>query len=111
MKKILLILPSGGVGGIERLVLNFYNSYKSKGLEVKVVKIIKLNNDIVNFGDDEFYLSDVDFGEMGSFERLFFYVKAPWKLRNIIKKHNFTHSLGFGDMPNIFSSSNFMRTS
>lgn len=109
MKKILLIIPSGGVGGIERLVLNFYNSYKSKGLEVKVVKIIKLNNDIVNFGDDEFYLSDVDFGEMGSFERLFFYVKAPWKLRSIIKKHNFTHSLGFGDMPNIFSSLTFTK--
>lgn len=109
MKRIVLIIPSGGVGGIERLALNFYNLYKSKGFEVKVVKIIKLKTDIVNFGEDELCLSDIDFSEMGRFERMFFYVKAPWRLRQIIKKYKFTHSLGFGDMPNIFSSLTFTK--
>ena len=81
--RILLIIPYGGVGGIERLALNFYNFYKSKGYDVKVLKIIKLPTDIVNFGEDEWSLSNIDFSGMGRLERLFFYVKAPWKLRQI----------------------------
>lgn len=105
--RILLIIPYGGVGGIERLSLNFYNFYKSKGYEVKVLKIIKLPTDIVNFGEDEWSLSNIDFSGMGRLERLFFYVKVPWKLRQIIKKNRFDYSLGFGDMSNIFSSLTF----
>lgn len=105
--RILLIIPYGGVGGIERLALNFYNFYKSKGYDVKVLKIIKLPTDIVNFGEDEWSLSNIDFSGMGRLERLFFYVKAPWKLRQIIKKNRFDYSLGFGDMSNIFSSLTF----
>ncbi|MFN4026740.1 MAG: glycosyltransferase [Flavobacterium sp.] len=107
--RILLIIPYGGVGGIERLALNFYNFYKSKGYEVKVLKIIKLPTDIVNFGEDEYSLSNIDFSGMGRLERLFFYVKAPWKLRQIIQKNRFNYSLGFGDMSNIFSSLTFTK--
>ena len=107
--KILLIIPSGGVGGIERLALNFYHFYKGKGYVVKVLKIIKLPSDIVSFGDDEWCLSDVDFSEMSKIQRLLFYVKSPYKLRKMIKKHQFTHTLGFGDMPNIFSSLTFTK--
>lgn len=107
--RILLIIPYGGVGGIERLALNFYNFYKSKGYEVKVLKIIKLPTDIVNFGEDEYSLSNIDFSSMGRLERLFFYVKAPWKLRQIIQKNRFNYSLGFGDMSNIFSSLTFTK--
>lgn len=105
--RILLIIPYGGVGGIERLALNFYNFYKSKGFEVKVLKIIKLPSDIISFGDDEWSLSEVDFCAMGLLERMFFYVKAPWRLRQILKKNRFDYSLGFGDMANIFSSLTF----
>lgn len=107
--RILLVIPYGGVGGIERLALNFYNFYKSKGFDVKVLKIIKLPNDIVNFGEDERYLSTVDFSDMGRLERLFFYVKAPWHLRQILKKDRFDYSFGFGDMANIFSSLTFTK--
>lgn len=107
MKKILLIIPSGGVGGIERLAINFYNFYKEKGYYVKVLKIIKQPTDIVNFGEDELCLSDVDFIEMKKINRLLFYIKSPYHLRKIIKKHQFTETLGFGDMPNIFSSLTF----
>ena len=107
--RILLIIPYGGVGGIERLALNLYNFYKSKGYEVKVLKIIKLPTDIVNFGEDECSLSNIDFSGMGRLGRLLFYVKAPWKLRQIIKKHKFDYSLGFGDMSNIFSSLTFTK--
>jgi glycosyltransferase involved in cell wall biosynthesis len=107
--RILLIIPYGGVGGIERLALNFYNFYKAKGFEVKVLKIIKLPTDIIHFGDDEWSLSDIDFSGMGRLERLFFYVKAPWRLRQILKKKRFDYSLGFGDMANIFSSLTFTK--
>lgn len=107
--RILLIIPYGGVGGIERLALNFYNFYKAKGFEVKVLKFIRLPTDIIHFGDDEWSLSDIDFSDMGRLERLFFYVKAPWRLRQILKKNRFDYSLGFGDMANIFSSLTFTK--
>jgi glycosyltransferase involved in cell wall biosynthesis len=107
MKRILLIIPSGGVGGIERLAINFYNFYKEKGYFVKVLKVIKQPSDIVNFGEDELYLSDIDFIEIKKINRLLFYVKSPYNLRKIIKKYKFDCTLGFGDMPNIFSSLTF----
>lgn len=107
--RILLIIPSGGVGGIERLAVNFYHFYKEKGYFVKVLKVIKLPTDIVSFGQDELCLSDIDFSQMTKINRLLFYLKSPYNLRKIIKKHNFTHTLGFGDMPNIFSSLTFTK--
>jgi glycosyltransferase involved in cell wall biosynthesis len=107
MKRILLIIPSGGVGGIERLAINFYHFYKEKGYFVKVLKVIKQPSDIVNFGEDELCLSDKDFIEMKKINRLLFYLKSPYHLRKIIKKYKFTDTLGFGDMPNIFSSLTF----
>jgi glycosyltransferase involved in cell wall biosynthesis len=109
MKRILLIIPSGGVGGIERLAINFYHFYKEKGYFVKVLKVIKQPSDIVNFDEDELCLSDIDFIEMKKINRLLFYIKSPYNLRKIIKKYKFTDTLGFGDMPNIFSSLTFTK--
>ena len=43
-------MPYGGVGGMERLALNFYNQYKSQGYTVKAIKIIQLDSDIIHFG-------------------------------------------------------------
>ena len=107
MKNILLVVPSGGVGGIERLAVNFYNYYKKIGHNVKVLKIIKLESDIVNFGAHELFLSEVDFSEMSRFNKTLFYIKSPYNLRQIIKKLKIDVSIGFGDMPNIFSSLTF----
>lgn len=104
MKRILLIIPSGGVGGIERLALNFYNFYKTQGFEVKVVKIIKQQSDFINFSEDELYLSELDLGEMGKFSRILFYLKSPFIIRRMIKTNRITHSIGFGDVANLFSS-------
>ena len=104
MKSILLIMPYGSVGGMERLALTFYNHYKSKGYNVKAVKLINLESDIINFGEDEFSLSKIDFFQMSIVKRIFFYLLAPYRLRKIIKKNNITHSISFGDMTNIFSS-------
>jgi len=109
MKKILLIMPYGSVGGMERLALTFYNYYKSQGFEVKAVKIVKLRNDIINFGEDEFFISDKDLHEFTFQERLKFYLKIPGMLRKIIKQQDTTHSIAFGDMANIFSSLTFTR--
>jgi glycosyltransferase involved in cell wall biosynthesis len=103
-KNILLIIPSGGVGGIERLAVTFYNYYILIGYDVKVLKIIKSDTDLVDFGFDELFLSTIDFGKMKLINRMLFYLKAPYLLRKIIKKNKFTHSIGFGDLPNIFSS-------
>lgn len=107
MKKIALILPYGGVGGIERLVMYLYNHYKQLNYSVKVIKIIKLETDLIYFGQDEFYLSDLDFIEMSKIERLFFYIKAPFLIRKILKQEAITHSIAFADMANLFSSLTF----
>ncbi|WP_396166563.1 glycosyltransferase [Flavobacterium sp.] len=109
MKNILLIMPYGGVGGMERLALNFYNQYKKKGCTVKVLKIIQLNSDIVRFGENEIALSTIDFIEMPFWKRFWFYCKIPFLIHHIIKKNKITHSISFGDMANVFSSLSFSK--
>ncbi|AUP77265.1 glycosyltransferase [Flavivirga eckloniae] len=110
MKNIVLIMPYGSVGGMERLALTFYNHYRSKGYNVKAIKLIKLKTDIINFNDnDEYFLSDKDFYELNPLKRVLFYVLAPFKIRKILKKENATHSIAFGDMANIFSSLTFTK--
>ena len=104
MKKILLIMPYGSVGGMERLALSFYNHYRSLGYQVKALKIIALESDIIHFGDDELALSHVDFSGMPSWKRTLFYFDAPRQIAKIVKKHGITHSIAFGDMANVFSS-------
>lgn len=104
MKTILLIIPYGSVGGMERLALHFYNYYKNKGYTIKVVKLISLKSDIINFNEDELNLSKKDLFELSKIKRVLFYLLSPYKLRKIIKKNNITHSIAFGDMANIFSS-------
>ncbi|WP_308991948.1 glycosyltransferase [Mariniflexile litorale] len=107
MKNILLILPYGGVGGMERLALNFYNFYKSKGYHVTALKFFSLESDIINFNEDELALSKKDLFEFTTVERLKFYFLAPIKIRRIIKKYNITHSISFGDLTNVFSALSF----
>jgi len=107
MKSILLIIPYGSVGGMERLALNFYNFYKGKGYKVKTIKFIKLPTDLINFNEDEYYFSSKDFFELSFLKRFLFYLKAPLKIRNIIKSENISHSISFGDMANVFSSLSF----
>ncbi len=100
-------MPYGSVGGMERLALNFYSHYRNEGYEVKALKLIKLESDIINFGADEIYLSAIDFCEMSFLKRLFFYMKAPFLIRNVIKENKITHSISFGDMTNLFISLTF----
>ncbi|SFD07816.1 glycosyltransferase [Algibacter pectinivorans] len=107
MKRILLILPYGGVGGMERLAYSFYNFYKKQGYFIKAVKFIKLESDIINFDEDELFLSKLDYQDMTKANRLLFNLKAPLKLRALIKKHKITHSIAFGDPPNLYSSLTF----
>ncbi len=109
MKNILLIIPYGGVGGMERLAFSFYNYYKKEGYFIKALKFIKLENDIINFGEDELFFSDHDFSDMSKTERLKFYFSIPYKLRKVIKKHKITHSISFGAMPNVYSSLTFTK--
>src|SRR5690606_37643501 len=103
-KNILLIMPYGSVGGMERLAYNFYKCYIGMGYNAKALKLIKLDSDIINFGADELYLKDCDFSEMSKTERAFFYFKAPSMIKKIIKREQITHSISFGDMANFFSS-------
>ena len=88
MKNILLILPYGGVGGMERVALNFYYYYKSKGYNVKAIKLIGLDSDIIKFNEDEYVFSNKDLNQRSPIQRLLFYILAPFKLRKIIKTNN-----------------------
>lgn len=106
-KSILLIMPYGSVGGMERLALSFYAFYKSKGYTVKALKFIKLDNDIIHFGEDELFLKGYDFSSMSRLERFSFYFKAPALIKKIVKQYKVTHSIAFGDMANLFSSVSF----
>jgi glycosyltransferase involved in cell wall biosynthesis len=103
-KKILLIMPYGGVGGMERLALNLYIQYKKQGYEVKAIKLIQLKTDIIHFGIDEIAFSKVDLVEMSFIQRFVFYCKIPFYINRIVKKNKITHSISFGDMANVFSS-------
>ena len=107
MKNIMLIIPYGSVGGMERLAYNFYTYYKENGFNVKVIKLIQLKSDIINFGADEIPMSTKDFSDMKFVVRLIFYLKMPYLIRKEIKKHNIVHSISFGDMCNVFSSLTF----
>ena len=109
MKNILLIMPYGSVGGMERLALNFYHYYKEQGYTIKALKFIKLDSDIIHFGDDELYFSNCDFHQMPRKQRMLFYLKAPFRIRKLIKKFKITHSIAFGDMANFFSSLSFSK--
>lgn len=109
MKNILLIMPYGGVGGMERLAFYLHDHYKKRGYNVKVLKIIKLKTDIVNFEEDECFLSDIDFSSMSFLSRILFYFKAPFAIRQIIKQNSIDFSIAFGDMANVFSSLSFTR--
>lgn len=102
-------MPYGSVGGMERLALNFYNHYLNQGFEVKALKIIKLESDIINFGENEIALSVIDFNQMSFLKRLLFYCKAPFLIRKIIKENKITHSISFGDMANLFVSLTFTK--
>ncbi|MDP9956823.1 glycosyltransferase involved in cell wall biosynthesis [Epilithonimonas hungarica] len=104
MKNILLIMPYGSVGGMERLAKTFYDNYKSQGYDVKAVKIIGLENDIINFGQDEYILSNIDFSGLSPLQRTLFYFKIPFLLKRIIKKNKIDISIAFGDMANCFSA-------
>ena len=103
-KRILLILPYGGVGGIERLVATFYRTCLAQGHVVRVLKVIGLPDDIVHFGADELRLSDRDLAAMSMLARLWFYLTAPLKVRSHIRRHRITHSIAFGDVANLYSS-------
>lgn len=108
-KRILLMLPYGSVGGMERLALTFYEYYRSLGYFIKAVKFIKLESDIIDFGEDELFLSLKDFNNMSSPDRYSFYLRTPRALRKLIKKYKITHSIAFGDMANLFSSLTFTK--
>lgn len=97
-------MPYGGVGGMERLALHFYNYYKTQGYSVKALKFITMQSDIIKFNEDEYALLNKDLSELSALKRLWFYITAPLKLRKIIKKNKITHSIAFGDMANMFSA-------
>ena len=97
-------MPYGSVGGMERLAQHFYKHYTTQGYEVKALKFIALKSDIIHFDDDEFALLKKDLHEISFIQRILFYLLAPFKIRQLIKQNNITHSIAFGDMANIFSS-------
>lgn len=104
MKNILLVMPYGSVGGMEKLAYTFYTHYQQLGYQVKAVKIIGLPSDIIHFGEDEIVLSHQDFADYSSLQRLFFYAKVPLMLRKIIKQYKIDYTISFGDMANCFSA-------
>lgn len=103
-RNILLIIPYGGVGGMERLALNLYRHYRSLGDQVKVIKLVRLPGDIVDFGDDEIALSERDLAAMSPLRRLGFYLSLPFSIAKAVRTHGITHSIAMGDMGNLFSS-------
>ena len=94
---VLLIIPYGGVGGMERLALNLYRHYRGLGDRVKVIKLVRMPDDIVNFGDDEIVLSKRDLVQMTPLRRIGFYLSIPISIAKAVWTHGITHSIAFGD--------------
>lgn len=107
MKNILLFMPYGSVGGMERLAAYQYEAYRKMGYRVIAVKIIGLPSDIIHFGPDEIVLSTKDFYEYSTAARFWFYLRIPFMLRKLIKKHKIDYTLSYGDMANVFSAVSF----
>lgn len=103
-RRVLLIIPYGGVGGMERLALNLYRHYRSLGDRVKVIKLVRLPDDIVNFGEDEIVLSERDLVQMSPLRRIGFYLSIPISIARAVRTYGITHSIALGDMGNLFSS-------
>lgn len=103
-RRVLLIIPYGGVGGMERLALNLYRHYRSLGDRVKVIKLVRLPDDIVDFGEDEIALSEQDLAQMSPLRRIGFYLSIPFSIARAIRAYGITHSIALGDMGNLFSS-------
>ena len=103
-RHILLMIPYGGVGGMERLALNLYRHYRSLGDGVKVIKLVRRPDDIVNFGEDEIALSERDLAGMSPLRRVGFYLSIPLSIARAVRAHGITHSIAMGDMCNLFSS-------
>ncbi|MES2908407.1 MAG: glycosyltransferase [Pseudomonadota bacterium] len=108
-RNILLIIPYGGVGGMERLALNLYRYYRSLGDRVKVIKLVRLPDDIVNFGEDEIALSERDLAQMSPLRRVGLYLSTPFSIARAVRMHGITHSIAMGDMGNLFSSLSLSR--
>ncbi|WP_282042451.1 glycosyltransferase [Halomonas alimentaria] len=100
----MLIIPYGGVGGMERLALNLYRHYCGLGDRVKVIKLVRLSDDIVNFGKDEIALSELDLVNMSPIQRVGYYFSIPLSIARAVRTHGITHSIALGDMGNLFSS-------
>lgn len=103
-RAILLIIPYGGVGGMERLALNLYRHYRALGDRVKVIKLVRLPDDLVNFGEDEIDLSERDLVQMSALQRIGFYLSIPFSIARVVRAHGITYSIALGDMANLFSS-------
>ncbi|MCZ8298013.1 MAG: glycosyltransferase [Flavobacterium sp.] len=104
MKTIVLFMPYGSVGGMERLAAYQYKAYRAMGYTVKAVKIIGLSNDVVHFGEDEIVLSTRDFHEYSTLARFWLYLRIPFMMRRIIQKYAVDYTLSYGDMANVFSA-------
>lgn len=107
MKTILLFMPYGSVGGMERLAYYQYTAYRAMGYRVKAVKIIGLPDDVVHFGEDEIVLSTRDFHAYSVIARFWFYIRIPFMIRHIIQKYEVDYTLSYGDMANMFSAVTF----
>lgn len=94
---------------MERLALHLYKHYLSLGDHVKVIKLVRLPDDIVDFGNDEIALSERDLTQLSALRRLAFYLSIPLSIARIIREHRITHSISFGDMGNLFSSLSLSR--
>lgn len=97
-------MPYGSVGGMEKLAFTFYKHFKSLGYNVTAIKIIKLPDDLVNFGADEISFSSKDFSAFSKLGRLKFYMSIPQKLKKVINKKKIDYTISFGDMANCFNS-------
>lgn len=109
MQNILLMIPTGGVGGMERLAKTFYEYFKKNGKKVKVIKIVQEKDDFINFGEDEYCFLDKDLSEISAFKRMLLYLNAPIFLRKIKNREKIDCTIAFGDLSNVFNSLTFTK--
>lgn len=94
-KKICIVSPSLKMGGIERALTVLANYFSEKGFSVSFIsclggeKFYKLNNEV--------YVVEPNFVNLGGIKKVFFYIRLLFFLRKEITKINPDVVLSFGD--------------
>lgn len=107
MKRILILIPSGNIGGVEIASYNLVDIFLDAGYNVKIVKIFKNKNDVLKRENEEFLID----GHLGKniLKKIFKLLELLNKLRKLNKLFKPDIIISNGDFCNTLAGMIFLR--